>query len=450
MRTFFIIWIGEVASVTGSGLTSFALGLWIYEKTGSVSQFTITLLAYLLPHTLVTPFAGVLADRWNRKVVMIMDDAGAGLASLAIYLLAAGDALQVWHIYVAVAFSSAAGSLQWPAYAAAIPLIVPKEHLGRASGMSQAGSAISELLSPLVAGSLYTMPGVGLTGILFIDFATFAFSTITLIIARIPSHKVASSDDADGVPAPASVWAELRAGWQYITQYPGLVRLVALFTALNFLGDFIYPLAQPLLFELTTPARAGSAMSIMAVGMFVGIAIMTFWGGPQRRIYGILIPAAGSSVAILLAGLRPSLPLITAAGFAYFALLPILEGSDQALLQTKIAHAVQGRVFALLSMIGTALSPLAVLLTGPLTDYVFEPAMRADGALAGSVGQIIGTGPGRGMGLFIVIIGILGLIVTVIAFLNPRIRLIEDEMPDASPPPESTTATTPGESLHAH
>lgn len=428
MRTFLLIWIGEVASVTGSGLTAFALGLWIYEKTGSVSQFTITLLAYMIPHMLVTPFAGVLADRWNRKLIIILGDAGAGVGSLIIFLLAAGNTLQVWHIYAIVVLSSAAGSLQWPAYTATISQIVPKEHLGRASAMSQAGQALSELLSPLIAGSLYVMSSVGLRGILFIDFATFAFSTFTLIIAPIPPYK---RHDEPADDTPHTVWRDLRAAWHYITRHPGLRWLLVAYATLHFLSDFIYPLTQPLLFETTTPARAGTAMSIMAVGMFIGIGIMTFGGGPQRRIRGILLPAIASSLAIACAGLRPSLPLIIAAGFAYFALQPIIEGSDRALWQTKIAADVQGRVFALQSMLASALSPIALLLTGPLTDYVFEPALRPGGALADSVGQIIGTGPGRGMALFIIIIGLLSALVALLAYLHPRIRLIDTEIPDA-------------------
>lgn len=429
MRTYLLIWVGEVASVTGSGLTSFALGLWIYDRTGSVSQFTLSLLAYLVPHLLLTPFAGVIADRWNRKWIIVLGDAGAGLGSLAVFLLVAAGSLQVWHIYLAVAFSSAAGSLQWPAYAAAIPLIVPKEHLGRASAMSQAGEAVSELLSPLVAGSLYVMSGVGLRGILFIDFATFVFSTITLIIAPIPPHKHTSDPGNDGTPR--TVWRDIRAGWHYIARHPGLLWLLGTFAALNFLSNFIYPLAQPLLFATTNPARAGTALSIMAVGMFVGIAIMTFWGGPQRRIHGILVPAIVSGLAIACAGLRPSIPLITAAGFTYFALLPVLQGSDRALWQTKVAQDMQGRVFAMQTVITSALSPIAILLTGPLTDHVFEPALRPGGALAGSVGQITGTGTGRGMGLFIIILGLLSSLVALLAYLNPRIRLVEDELPDA-------------------
>lgn len=437
MRTYFIIWVGEVASTLGSGLTSFALGLWIYERTGSVSLLTFNMLAYLVPDLLLTPLAGVVADRWNRKALMVLGDAGAGLGSFIVFLLAMSGNLQIWHIYLLTIFSAAFGALQWPAYTAAIPQIVPKQHLGRASAMSQAGEALSEMASPFIAGSLYVLPGVGLRGILFIDFATLAFSTLTLLLARIPHHRhVAMHADAgdDNLAAGfnlRSVREDLRQGWDYIVQRPALLRLMAYFALLNFVESFIYPLAQPLLFETVPPDAAGRAMSVMAVGMLIGIGIMTIWGGPKRRIYGILIPAILSGLAIALAGLRPSLTLITVAGFTYFALMPIIDGSDQALWQTKIAENVQGRVFAMRSMIATSISPLALLIVGPLTDHVFEPLLQPDGALADSAGLIFGTGPGRGIGLFITLLGLLSALVSVLAYLNPRVRTVEDDLPDA-------------------
>ena len=427
MRTYVVIWVGEVASTVGSALTSFALGIWIYEKTGSVSLLTFNMLAYVLPNLLLSPVAGVIADRWHRKWVMVMGDAGVALTTLGVFLLITSDTLQIWHVYILTACASAFGSLQWPAYAAAIPLIVPKEQLGRASAMSQASEALGEMASPFIAGSLYVMGGVGLKGIIFIDFATFVFSTITLILARIPRHKRTIEVEQQ----QNSILQDMRLGWQYIAQRPGLLGLMIYFTALNFLEEFVYPLSQPLLLETATPDAAGSAMSKMAVGMVLGIAVMAIWGGPKRRANGILIPGILSGLAIALAGLRPSLTLITVAGFSYFALLPIIQGSDQALWQTKVAQDAQGRVFAMQNVIVTSISPVALLLAGPLADGIFEPVLSEGGLLSGSVGQIVGVGPGRGIGLFIVLLGLLSAIVSLAAYLNPRIRRVEDELPDA-------------------
>jgi DHA3 family macrolide efflux protein-like MFS transporter len=269
---------------------------------------------------------------------------------------------------------------------------------------------------------------IGLRGILLIDFATFAFSTITLLIIPIPLHRRVAGSDDDG---PRTMLQDIRFGWQYIAQHPGLLGLLGYFAILNFFEEFMYPLAQPLLFETTTPAGAGSAMSIMGVGMLVGIGVMGIWGGPKRRVQGILIPGIFSGLVIALAGLRPSITLITAAGFGYFALLPIIQGSDRALWQTKVAEDVQGRVFAMQTMITSSIGPLALLLAGPLADHIFEPAMQEGGLLADSVGQVIGVGAGRGLALFIMILGLLSALVSALAYANPRIRLVEDELPDA-------------------
>jgi DHA3 family macrolide efflux protein-like MFS transporter len=427
MRKYFIIWVGEVASTSGSALTSFALGIWIYEKTDSVSMLTLNMLAFVVPDLLFTPLAGVIADRWNRKWVMVMGDAGVAVTTLIVFLLATGGHLRIWHVYVLTAVGSTLGSLQWPAYSAAIPLIVPKQHLGRASALSQAGEGLAEMLSPMIAGSLYVMSGVGLKGILFIDFATFIFSTLMLLIVPIPRHKPTVETQGE----QASVLQDIRQGWQYIAQRPGRLGLLLYFAALNFFVEFMYPLAQPLLLETGSPDAAGEAMSKMAVGMFIGIAVMGIWGGPKRRIRGILIPGMVSGLVIASAGLRPSLALITVAGFGYYALLPIIQGSDQALWQTKVAADMQGRVFAMQSVIASSVKPLALLLVGPLADGVFEPALSQHGLLSGSVGQIIGVGPGRGIALFISILGVISAGVSLAAYLHPRVRQVEDEIPDA-------------------
>jgi DHA3 family macrolide efflux protein-like MFS transporter len=429
MRKYLIIWVGEVASIVGSALTSFALGVWIYERTDSVSMLTLNMLAYVLPNLLFTPLAGVIADRWHRKWVMVMGDAGVALTTLIVFLLIASGNLRIGYIYVLTAASATFGTLQWPAYTAAIPLIVPKQHLGRASALSQAGQGLGEMLSPLIAGSLYVMDSVGLRGILLIDFATFVFSTAMLLIVPIPRHK--RIVDAEAGTHNPSVLREMRTGWRYIAQRPGLLGLLIYFAVLNFFGEFMYPLAQPLLLQTASPDAAGAAMSKMAVGMFVGVAVMGIWGGPRRRIRGILIPGILSGLVIATAGLRPSLTLITVAGFGYYALLPIIEGSDEALWQTKVDADVQGRVFAMQGVIGSSIRPLALLLAGPLADGIFEPALAENGLLAHSVGRVIGVGPGRGIALFITILGLLSAVVSLAAYLSPRVRRVEQEIPDA-------------------
>lgn len=178
-------------------------------------------------------------------------------------------------------------------------------------------------------------------------------------------------------------------------------------------------------------------MSIMAVGMLVGIAVIGLWGGPHRRLHGILIPGMLSGLSIALAGLRPSLALITLGGFGYYAMLPVVQSSNQVLWQTKIAREMQGRIFATQSAITASVRPLALLLAGPLADQVFEPLMKPGGVLASSLGQLFDVGPGRGIGLMITILGVLSAAAAGAAYGFPHIRHLEDELPDAVLPTET-------------
>jgi DHA3 family macrolide efflux protein-like MFS transporter len=149
---FAIVWFGQVISFIGSGMSSFALGVWVYQKTGSVTQFALTSLFIVLPRVVLGPLAGVLVDRWDRRSVMILSDAGGGLSILAIGLLSLAGRLEIWHIYLAIFASGIFDTLRWPAMTAATTQLVPKEHLGRASGMLQIVSAGTMLVSPLLGG----------------------------------------------------------------------------------------------------------------------------------------------------------------------------------------------------------------------------------------------------------------------------------------------------------
>jgi len=435
MLTFTMIWFGQLISTVGSGLTSFALGVWVYQREQSVTLFALTLLAATLPNVLLSPIAGALADRWNRRTVMILSDAGAGLATLSIALLLFSGQLQTWHVYVAVAANAAFSSLQWPAYSAATTMLVPKEHLGRAGGMVQIGEAISQLISPVLAGALFVT--IGLPAIILIDFATFAFAIFTLLIVRIPQPEAT----AEGQAGKGSLLSEAAYGWKYITARRGLLGLLLYFAAVNFLDGMIGPVITPMVLDLAGPAVWGLIGTIIGVGMLAGTIVMSIWGGPKRRIYGVIVTGAIASAFIALLGVRASIPLITFAGFGAMFLVPIMNGSSQALWQSKVAADVQGRVFAVRRMIAWSTTPLAILLAGPLVDGVFDPLMAVDGPLATTVGRIIGVGPGRGAGLLFVVIGMMGVLVSAIALSNPRVRRVELELPDAVAPEKGVPET---------
>jgi hypothetical protein len=190
-------------------------------------------------------------------------------------------------------------------------------------------------------------------------------------------------------------------------------------------------LITPMILSWTSSDALGAIISIAGVGMFTGSLIMSAWGGPQRRINGVLNFEMLSGLCFVLMGLRPSFWLVAAGAFGAHVTIAVVFGSNQAIWQSKVEPQVQGRVFATQQMVARSASPLAYLLAGPLADRVFNPLVAVDGSLAGSLGQVLGTGPGRGIGLLFVLMGAIKVAITLISRLNPHLRNVEDELPDA-------------------
>jgi len=427
MKTFMTIWFGQLVSLIGSGLTGFALGIWLYQETDSVTLFALNALCFTLPQMLFSPIAGALVDRWDRRWAMMLSDIGAGLSTLFMMVMLFSGRLEIWHVYVATFINAVFNSFQWPAYSASTTLLVPKKHLGRASGLVQIGQAVSQLLAPAIAGAL--MMVIKLDGIFVIDIASCAFAVLTLLIIRIPRPEIS----AEGKASRGSIWQEAAFGWKYIVARPGLLGLLIYFSIGNFLWGMLNPLLIPMCLEITSPDKLGYAASIVGVGMLIGTIVMSTWGGPKRRILGIIGFEFISSFMVITMGILPNISLITVAGFGLMFCMPIVNGSSQALWQSKVEPDLQGRVFAVRRMIAMAASPLAYVLVGPLADKIFEPLMATDGPLAANLGQIIGAGPGRGYGLMFICMGSLIAMLSVVAYLYPRIRLVEDELPDVIP-----------------
>jgi len=447
MRTFFVIWAGQLVSTIGSGLTGFALGVWIYQETGSVTLFAMNMLAVALPNLLVSPLAGALVDRYDRRWMMILSDTGAGLSTLSIAILYVTGNLQVWNILLATAFNSAFSTFQWPAYSAVTTLLVPKEQYGRASGLVQIGEAVSQLLAPAAAGVLFVTVGLG--GVIAIDFATYLFAVLTLLVVRVPSPERSEA----GKEGQGTIWKEALFGWTYISARAGLLGLLLIFAATNFFSSMIFPLLVPMILDMTSADVLGYLVSVAGLGMLVGTLIMSVWGGPKRRIHGVLGFSILSGIFAALLGVSPLLPVLAMAGFGILFTMPIINGSSQAIWQSKVDPDVQGRVFSVRRMIAYSMMPLAYIVAGPLADRVFNPLLLEGGTLADSVGQLIGVGPGRGTGLMFIVIGALSMVVAAAGYLSPRVRNVEDELPDVMPDQEaadeSELTSVSGDSLES-
>jgi MFS family permease len=377
----------------------------------------------MTPNILLSPLTGALVDRWDRRWAMFLSDTGAGLSTLAIVLLLnfnKGEAL--WPILLATATSSAFSAFQWPAYAASTSLLVPKEQLGRANGMVQFAQAVGYIASPALAG--YLVSRIQVQGVILIDFITFAFAVFTLLLVRIPKPETAEEQKGK------NLIHDIVFGFKYLTKRHGLLGLLFLFAISNFLLGLVMALFTPMVLSFTNADVLGVMTSIGTLGMLFGGGLMMVWGGPKRRIYGVLGCMLLEGLALLISGTYPSVPLVTAAAFGFFFFFAIDGASNDAIWQSKVAPDVQGRVFGMRSTIAMFSMIPAYALAGPLADEVFEPLLATTGPLATNVGKIIGVGQGRGIGLMFILVGLLSMLAAVGAYVHPRIRQVEDELPD--------------------
>jgi MFS family permease len=425
MRTFFLIWIGQLVSLIGSQLTGFALGVWVYDETRSVFMLALTQIAMGAPFVVLSPLAGVLVDRWSRRTAMIVSNFGAGLAVAAAATLYFTHRLEPWMV-IPINFAMAAfNTLMWPAYTAAVTLLVPKEQYGRANGFVQLGEAIPQIAGPALAGALYVAIKVG--NLAMIDFVTYLFSVALLLaFVRIPNPPVT----ADGHEAKGSFFREMRFGWDYITARRGLLALLMFFLAINFLGAVLQPLFTPLVLDTWNPAVLGYISTIMGVGMLAGTLVMSAWGGGRRKVYTLLGSGAVGSLFLAAMGVRASIPLLAIGGFGFMFSVPLMNASSQAIWQAKVAPDVQGRVFSIRRAIAWSSQMVAPLLAAPLADGFFKPAMAVGGTLAPVLGPILGVGASRGVGLMVIVLGLLSVATSLIALGSPAIRQVERDLPD--------------------
>jgi MFS transporter, DHA3 family, macrolide efflux protein len=423
-RTFFTIWFGQLASIIGSGLTNFGLGVWVLTETGSVTQFALIIMFASVPAIVAAPFAGVIVDKWKRKWLMVISDSIAGISTIIIFVLIYFNVFEVWHLYITAAVSSLFSSFQMPAYQATIPLLVPKAQLGRANGLVQMADALSIVFAPVMAGFLLT--SMGIKGILIIDFLTFIIALSTLLFVKFPELSLSEKDSKK-----VSFFQDALFGWRYIIDRPGLRGLLVYFAVVNLLLGYFNVLLQPLILSFTNERMLGIALSITGIGMLVGGITMSIWGGPKNRVLAVIGSGAISGFFLMLLGLKESVLLVTLATCLMFLLLPIGNAASQVIWQSKVPLNVQGRVFALRRMIAISLSPIAYISAGPLVEKVFDPAVQ-NGGFAQGLTMLIGTGDGRGIGLLFILLGAGWIVTSLVVFLNPRVRGLESEIPDAA------------------
>ncbi|MCB0100586.1 MAG: MFS transporter [Anaerolineales bacterium] len=426
MFGFTIVWLGQIISVLASAMSQFGLTIFVFEQTGSATALGLMQVFFMTPFLLISPIAGVMVDRHNRKMMMMVSDLAAGLATIMILVLQSLGILQFWHLYLTAVVYGLGMAFQWPAYSAAISTMVPKEQYARANGMMSLVDAGPGVIAPLLAGAL--LPVIGLTGILTFDVVTFLLAIAALSIVHIPQPKKTQ----EGEQGKGSVWKEAAYGFKYIFARPSLLGLQLTFFIGNLFAGIGMTVFAPMILSRTdnNSLILGSAQTAGAVGGLIGGIAMSAWGGFKKRVHGVLIGwmITGTGMAIL--GLTGGLPIWIIGMVIGALVIPLVNGSNQAIWQAKVAPDVQGRVFSARRLIAWFTNPISPIIAGTLADFVLEPQMRTTSVLSQTFGSLVGTGPGAGMGLILFFCGLMAVLVGITGYFIPAIRDAETLLPD--------------------
>jgi MFS transporter, DHA3 family, macrolide efflux protein len=426
LRTFLIVWFGQFVSLIGSSMTRFALIIWIYTQTGDALDLALLGFFSYGGYALASLFSGVLVDRYDRKIIMLLSDTGAGISTVILLALFATGELQLWHLFVSQAVSGLLEALQVPAYSAATTLMIPKKHYSRGSGLVSFAQYGAEVLAPFLAGGVLVV--IGIEGVMLLDIVTFLVAVITLVFVKIPKPKPIENSNK------LSHWQSLTLGARYVFERKGLLGVMLIFLGIGFFASLTYFSILPAMILARTGGDElvlATVQSALGLAGVIGGLILSVWGGPKKLIHGFLIATALSFlIADTLFAVGRNIQDWMLAAFSAAIFIPFIDGAYRALWQKKVDPALQGRVFAFRNMLTMSIRPFGFLMGGWLADNVFEPAMMPDGTLAPILGDIVGTGTGAGMASMFLFTAIGGMLISLSGYLIPAIRNVERDLLD--------------------
>lgn len=415
-QKFLLLWLGDLISSIGGGLTAFGLGVYVYQKTGMASHVAMVTLLSFLPTLLLSAPAGVLADRYDRRLIMILGDGLSAFGPLFILFCFLYKDVQMWQIYVGVTISSVFFSLLEPAYRATITDMLSGDQYTKASGLVQAAGSAKYLISPVIAGLLLRRFDISL--LLIIDVSTFFVTLATTLVVR----KGLATREREKDTAFLS---DFKDGIRALSKNKGVMTLVWMGTFITLCLGYIQTLASPMILSFSDSSTLGLVQTLMASGMLITSILLGIIPIKKGYVKVLCISLFGSGVFMALFGMKENLTFITASGILFFAMLPLANMSIDYLLRTNIDNELQGRVWGLVGLISQLGYIAAYATSGVLADYVFTPLLLEGGGLSGSVGEILGTGEGRGAGFLIVIAGGLLCIVSIALYRIKAVQKLE-------------------------
>jgi len=422
---FTIIWLGQIVSAVGTRMTAFALGLWVWEQSGHVSDVALLSFCSFAATVVFSPIAGSLIDRWNRRLTIVMSDLGSLAATVGLLLLFLSSTVHPWMLYVTSIVTGAFLAFQYPAYAAAITQMMQRGHFPRANAMMSLVRSLPAVAAPTLAALLLSVTDIKV--IVAVDAASYVFALATVFLVAVPQNERSTSHTER-----PSMWRDSAFGFRYILRRPPLLGLLGLSFAVGLTAAVTWTVMIPFVLSETgnSTAQAGVVQTVGAVGGVLGGLLVGALGGRADKmklvlggviglgLLGRVVFALGDSVLIW------SLSLLVGWGA-----IPLIDGYTQSIWQEKVDRPVQGRVFAAQQFVENLSMPLALGLSGLLADHFFVPGMKKGGNLTAYFSGLVGTGPAAGMALMCVLGGGLLVAIGVVGYLVPLIRKVEVIMP---------------------
>lgn len=398
---FILLWTGELISSIGGGLTSFGLGVYIFNQTGSAAGMALVTLLGFLPTLVLSVPAGVLADKYDRRLLMMIGDGCSALGIIFILICMLTGGAKLWQICIGVFISAVFSALLEPSFRATITDLLTKEEYSKASGLVSLAGSARYLFSPIIAGFLLGISDVKL--LLVIDICTFFLTVISAAIVR--------KNISVKIPENKSSFAEsLKTGWKTIRDRKGVFLLVILMSLVTLFLGFFQILAEPLILAFKDAKTLGLAETICACGMLVTSLILGVKGIKKNYSAVLLLSLCAAGLAMVGFGLFENIYPICIFGFAFFAVLPFANNSLDYLVRTNIPDEVQGRAWGLI---------------GFISQMGYVVAYAVSGLAADLVGKLTGLGVGRGSAMVVIIAGICLIVITLVLTRVKSIRELE-------------------------
>ena len=421
MKNFYKLWLGELISNIGSGMTAFALSVYIYGKTGSVSYVSLITLLSFMPSIILSPIGGLLADRYDRRLLMIIGDLFSGLGLVYILWNIQAGEKSIVSIFVGITFSSIFTSLLEPSYRATLTDILEEENYAKASGLIQVAGSAKYLISPVIAGIVLSVADIRV--ILLLDIMTFITTCLMIFLVRksINSEKQNYKKDS---------FKGLLEGLFIIKENRGVYSLVIIMFFVCFFMGFIQILIRPMILATSNVKTAGMMESLCAVGLLIGSLWIGIAGIKKNYSKILAVACFFCGIFMSMTGVNKNLAIIGISTFLFFSTLPFMNSCADVLVRVSVPNELQGRVWGLISLITQMGTVAAYIISGVMADYVFEPMFNKNGLLVKNIGMIIGTGKGRGIGFMLILSGMGMLIMAIVIWKNREIREVSEKCVD--------------------